>query len=116
MKIPKADSDVTRVFEELTPDAIGVSTRKMFGQPSAFVNGNMFFGVFGRNLFVRLSELDRSEAKNEAGFTPFEPMPGRAMAEYWVLPASVLRNTARAREWVARSLSYASKLPPKKPK
>jgi TfoX/Sxy family transcriptional regulator of competence genes len=116
MKMPKADAGVVGIFEELTPLASGVSTRKMFGQPAAFANGNLFFGVFGKDLFVRLSESDRSEAKTAGGFVPFEPMPGRAMSEYWVLPASVLRNKTQARQWVGRSLDYASKLPAKKSK
>jgi TfoX/Sxy family transcriptional regulator of competence genes len=116
MKIPKPDSAVMKIFEELTPVTSGVSTRKVFGQPAAFVNGNMFFGVFGEKLFVRLSEADLAEAKNVAGFVPFEPMPGRAMREYWVFPPSILRNPAEARKWVGRSQGYASSLSPKKAK
>jgi hypothetical protein len=73
-------------------------------------------GVFGESLFVRLSELDREEAKTKAGFVAFEPMPGRAMREYWVLPPSLVKNHNDARQWVARSLAYALTLPPKKPK
>ena len=81
MKIPKAEVRVTRIFEELTPTAKGVTSKKMFGQPAAFVNGNLFMGVFGENLFVRLSVSDRTVARTSAGFAPFEPMPGRAMRE-----------------------------------
>jgi TfoX/Sxy family transcriptional regulator of competence genes len=116
MKIPKADSRVARIFEELTPTASGVTSKKMFGQPAAFANGNMFMGVFGEDLFVRLSEPDRNEARTQAGFVAFEPMPGRAMSEYWVIPRSVVKNPDEARQWVARSLRYALTLAPKKPK
>jgi TfoX/Sxy family transcriptional regulator of competence genes len=113
MKIPQADSAATKVFEELTPAAEGISTKKMFGQPAAFANGNLFFGVFGGKLFVRLSEPDRADAKKNSGFVPFEPMPGRAMKEYWVLPPSILKDRAEARRWLRRSLTYAVSLPPK---
>jgi TfoX/Sxy family transcriptional regulator of competence genes len=113
MKVPRADSAATKVFEELTPAAEGISTKKMFGQPAAFANGNLFFGVFGENLFVRLSEPDREDAKKTSGFTPFEPMPGRAMKEYWVLPPSVLEDRAEARRWLRLSLTYVVSLPPK---
>jgi len=115
MEIPKPDPGAAKIFEELTPAATGVSARKVFGQPAAFVNGNMFFGVFGDKLFVRLSEADRADAKKNAGFVTFEPMPGRAMREYMVLPGSVVKNRSRARAWVTRSLGYAAKLPAKKP-
>jgi len=116
MKIPKASSDLTKTFEELTPVSGCVSSKKMFGQPAAFANGNLFMGVFGDSLFVRLSEPDCEKARETAGFAPFEPMPGRAMRAYWVLPPSIVKNRIRAREWVARSLDYAITLPPKERK
>jgi TfoX/Sxy family transcriptional regulator of competence genes len=116
MKLPKADSRVVKIFEELSPTASGVTSKKMFGQPCAFANGNMFMGVLGEDLFVRLSEPDRNEARTNAGFVPFEPMPGRAMREYWVVPRSVVKNHVEVRQWVTRSLTYALTLTPKKPK
>lgn len=116
MEIPRADSAVTTLFEKLTPAAAEVTSKKMFGQPAAFANGNLFMGVFGGSMFVRLSEADRIEARDKSGFVPFEPMPGRAMKEYWVVPPSVLKDQASVRRWVARSLAYALTLDPKKPK
>ena len=116
MKIPKPSSGAVKLFEELTPREASVSTRLVFGQPAAFTNGNMFFGVFGEKVFVRLSEADRTEALRKPGFTTFEPMPGRAMSEYMVLPRSLVRDPGRAKEWVARSLNYAVSLPVKQPK
>ena len=116
VKIPTADSSVVTLFEELTPTAGEVRSKKMFGQPAAFANGHLFMGVFGEKVFVRLSEPDRREAKATPGFLPFEPMPGRAMREYWVLPPPVVKDRAQARRWVARSLTYALTLAPKSPK
>jgi TfoX/Sxy family transcriptional regulator of competence genes len=116
MKIPKANPNIIKLFEDLTPTATGVTSKKMFGQPAAFANGNLFMGVFGGTMFVRLSEPDRKEARTKAGFVPFEPMPGRAMREYWVLPPSVVESAPRARGWVARSLTYVLTLAPKNPK
>ena len=116
MQIPKADPEVTKLFEALTPKTPAVVPKKMFGQPAAFANGNLFMGVYGATLFVRLCEPDRMKASSKAGFVAFEPMPGRAMREYWVLPPSVVNDKAEARRWVARALSYALTLPAKKPK
>jgi TfoX/Sxy family transcriptional regulator of competence genes len=116
MKIPKADSQVVRIFEQLTPKNSKVTSKKMFGQPAAFANGNMFMGVFGDSVFVRLSGPDRDEARAKSGFVPFEPMPGRPMREYWVIPRSLVSNPAEARAWVSRSLTYALTLAPKRPK
>jgi TfoX/Sxy family transcriptional regulator of competence genes len=62
----------------------------MFGSPAYFVNSNMFTGVFQDDIFIRLSEQDRSEitASNDE-VVPFEPMEGRIMKEYVVLPESL---------------------------
>lgn len=116
MEMPKPESKVVKRFEDLLPHASNVSTKKVFGHPAAFVNGNMFFGVFGKDLFVRLSASDLVEAAGTAGFHPFEPMPGRAMKGYMVLPASVLGNPVQTNRWLGKSLRFASGLPPKKPK
>ena len=116
MHLPKPAPRAVRLFEEFAPERTGVAARKMFGQPCAFVNGNMFFGVLGEDVFVRLSECDRARASKIHGFDAFEPVPGRPMREYFVLPKSILEDRTKLRQWVARSLSYASSLPPKKSK
>ena len=54
--------------------------KKMFGYPAYFINGNMFAGVHGDKLFLRLSDADSVDImKNCSEVTSFEPMPGRAM-------------------------------------
>ena len=113
MKLPRPSAEATRLFRDLLPAAPGVVARKMFGQPAAFVHGHLFFGVFGGNVFVRLSEGDRTKVERIPGVVPFEPMPGRPMREYRVLPRSLLARPAEARQWVGRSLEFARGLPPK---
>lgn len=112
---PPAPAAVNR-FERLTPVRAGVSVKKVFGQPAAFVNGNMFMGVFGSQIFVRLSDEACRAALQEPGVRPFEPMAGRAMRGYVVLPDAILNSDASARRWVSRSLGFAEGLPPKAPK
>ena len=112
MKMAPASPTAVAAFEALTPPSARV--RLVFGQPAAFVNGNMFFGVFGPHVFVRLSEGDRARAAKVAGAVPFEPMEGRPMREYVVLPDPLLARRAEARKWVDLSFAFASSLPPKK--
>jgi TfoX/Sxy family transcriptional regulator of competence genes len=114
-KIPKPDEEAKAHFHEVVPDHPAVRIRPMFGNLAAFVNGNMFTGLFGTDVFVRLGEEDRAELL-EAGGGPFEPMAGRPMREYVTLPAEWRQEPARVREWVARSLAWAEELPPKAPK
>src|SRR3989442_2029665 len=61
----------------------GVESRKMFGYPAVFVNGNMFAGLFHDSMILRLNAEDRDTFP---GAAPFEPMPGRPMREYVVAP------------------------------
>jgi len=102
-------------MEELAPGGPGVTRRRLFGQPAVFVNGNLFLGTFGEHVFVRLAGPDRARARSEGGMRPFEPMPGRAMAEYFVLPDTLLNDRRNASEWVRRGLAYVRTLPPKGP-
>lgn len=113
--IPKPDDAARAFFEDVVPDHPAVKVRPMFGNLSAFVNGNMFMGLFGPELFLRLPEADRNVIAAEGGGL-FEPMPGRPMREYAVLPSAWRDEPDRVREWVARSLEHAEQLPPKEPK
>src|SRR5438876_526623 len=88
----------------------------MFGNISAFVNGNMFAGLFGNDLFVRLSKESRKELLEKQGASLLEPMKGRPMKEYVVIPKAWRKQHETARTWVIRSLDWTSKLPPKKKK
>jgi TfoX/Sxy family transcriptional regulator of competence genes len=87
----------------------------MFGQLSAFVNGNMFMGIFGDDVILRLPEAERDEVIG-AGGGPFEPMAGRPMKEYVMVPPAWRDDPDLIRDWAARSLDHAEELPPKQPK
>jgi TfoX/Sxy family transcriptional regulator of competence genes len=86
----------------------------MFGYPCAFVNGNMFAGLFQTGLFVRVAEPERQELLHVKGATRFEPLPGRVMREYVTAPAGMVHRPRLAAEWVRRAFAYASSLPAKK--
>jgi TfoX/Sxy family transcriptional regulator of competence genes len=112
--IPKPTEDSLAWFGSLVPDAPGVTVRPMFGNKAAFVNGNMFLALFGPSVAVRLSTEDQAELMKQKGSAVFEPMPGRAMKEYVVLPDAWRKQPAKAKSWVDRSLAFVAALPPKK--
>jgi len=88
--------------------------RKMFGYPAYFINGNMFAGIHGEKLFLRLSQSEVEEIMNaHLNVTCFEPMPGRAMAGYVVLPKSVYSDERLFNKWIHKSIKYVSTLPAK---
>jgi TfoX/Sxy family transcriptional regulator of competence genes len=113
MQMPKPSAGAVKLFEGLAERAPGSTVRKMFGQPAAFVHGNLCLGVFGDDVFLRLSESDREAAAKVAGVRPFEPMPGRPMREYRVFPAAVLRDPKRSADWLRRAIAYCEAMPPK---
>ena len=113
-KLPKPTQETKDFFASVVPDHPAVTIRPMFGQLSAFVNGNMFMGIFGEDVLVRLPEEDR-EAVIAAGGRVFEPMAGRPMREYVVL-RGVARRRLADRGWAARALDHVDELPPKEPK
>jgi TfoX/Sxy family transcriptional regulator of competence genes len=91
--------------------------KSMFGCPVWFVNGNMFAGLHQDNLFIRLPAADQAllfKTYDEA--TLFEPMAGRPMKEYAVIPESLYGDGVDFRKWLDRSYGYAASLPRKEPK
>ena len=94
---------------------IQVEPKPMFGCPAYFTNGNLFAGVWQSSLMLRLPEDGRAEARALGG-GPFEPMAGRPMKEYVVLPPAVLDDPGVLSDWVRRGAEYAASLPPKEKK
>jgi TfoX/Sxy family transcriptional regulator of competence genes len=113
---PKATGDDISWFDTLLPDRPGVTRKAMFGNVAGFAGDAMFLCLLGDRIAVRLDDAARAELLAHAGAEPFEPMPGRAMKEYVMLPPAWRDDPARAREWVERSAAYAATIPPKKPK
>ena len=96
----------------MVPSGPGLTLRPMFGQLSAFVNGNMFAGVFGDAMFVRLPD-DQRALVLKAGGGDFEPMPGRPMKGYVSLPPAWKDEVVRA--WMSKSMDWVREMPPKAP-
>jgi TfoX/Sxy family transcriptional regulator of competence genes len=114
MKIPKPTEDDKELFRTLVPDDPRVEVKPMFGNLGAFVNGNMFMGLFGSDVGVKLDDADRDRLLKESGAGPFGPAE-RPMGGYVTLPAG-RRTPAKARSWVKKSLEHVAALPPKKAK
>ena len=108
----KPSEAIVATFTAALPDDPATVRRQMFGYPCAFTRGNMFSGLHQERLIVRLPEDARREVAALGG-APFEPMPGRPMKEYMVLPAAVLSDPEALRGWVARAFAFARSLAPK---
>lgn len=116
MKWEKMSQDTALRLEELVKP-FDCQKRPMFGHAVYWVNGNMFAGVFQRSIFIRLPKEGQEEFLGMyADAMLFEPMEGRPMKDYVVVPESVLGDKKAAGEWMARSYRHTASLPEKKPK
>lgn len=114
-KCIKDPQNMIDLFETATKD-LTVEHRKMSGYPFCFINGNMFTGLHGKNMIIRLSEKDKEIFLKIRCSKIFKPMPGRFMKEYVVLPASVKNDTKLLAKCLKKSLEYARSLPRKRKK
>jgi len=115
MTMPKPSEQAKAAFQKLVPADPAVTTRPMFGNLAGFVNGNMFCGLFGEDLFVRVSDDDQGRVRKQGG-KAFEPMAGRAMTGYVVVPAGWQKKPDATRTWIITALAWSRKLPAKAPK
>ena len=112
MKIPKpTEADVAR-FRSLVPARKGVVVKPMFGNLGAFVNGNMFMGLFGSDIGLRLDPESNAEVR-AAGGGPFGPAE-RPMGGYSTIPSTWRK--AKAQLWIDRAVTFVEAMPPKIPK
>lgn len=98
MQMPNASDEDKQRFRDLvepfSSEVRAIEVRPMFGQLGALVNGNLFAGLYGDEIGVKLNETDLQEL-DAAGGGPFPP--ARPMREYRALPQS-----AAAEDWLAR--------------
>ena len=111
--MPKPSEGAKAAFARVVPDAPGITIRPMFGQMSAFVNGNMFCGIFGEEFFVRLPEDEIAAVKKQGGHD-FEPVAGHKMGGYVMVPGDWSAKPPTA--LIKRALEVTRKMPAKKPK
>jgi TfoX/Sxy family transcriptional regulator of competence genes len=115
MQWTKAPPEVMAAFEAALPADALVQRRKMFGYPCAFVNGNMFAGVHQGDIVVRLPAARRAELL-ASGARQFEPMPGRPMQEYVVVPPEAMIDPTALPAWLEEALRFGASLPVKEAK
>jgi TfoX/Sxy family transcriptional regulator of competence genes len=112
--MPKPSEQAKAAFTKLVPDGPAVTLRPMFGNLAAFVNGNMFAGLFGEDLFVRLPEDESAKVRQQGG-RDFAPMAGRPMKGYVTVPGTWRDKPAAVKGWIATALEVTGKMPAKVP-
>jgi TfoX/Sxy family transcriptional regulator of competence genes len=108
--MPRHSDAAKAAFRGLVPEAPGVEVKPMFGSVGAFVNGNMFAGLFGEQMGVKLDAAGLAEASALAGSGPFGPAE-RPMNGWVALPVDLADD--QTAQWFSRALEHIATLPPK---
>jgi hypothetical protein len=111
-KFAKSSVEIVDRFAAVMDRFPSVERRKMFGYPAAFVGGNMATGLFADHWVVRLPPGELAAAV-AGGATPFEPMPGRPMTGFVVIPPAVVADDGEIAAWVQQGVDHAAGMPPK---
>ncbi|WP_228488807.1 hypothetical protein [Raineyella fluvialis] len=104
MQMPKHSEEDKARFRSLVPDLEGTVVKPMFGSLGAFVNGNMYAGMFGPVMGVKLDEAAMAELHQLPGRGPSARRSAR-WAVGWVCPRTcrTLRSptgsSGRTRTW-----------------
>lgn len=108
--MPKPSDEAKAALARVVPDEPAVTIKPMFGQLSGFVNGNMFVGIFGEDLFVRLPD-DEIEAVKRQGGRDFAPVAGHKMSGYVIVPGNWRAKPPTT--LIRRALEVTRKMPAK---
>lgn len=109
----KSPPELVERFDASLPSHEGVERRQMFGYPAAFVNGNLFCGLFQDRVVARLGAPEAAKLAAEKKAESFAPMPGRTMKEYVLVPPEDARTVARLKPWLVKALAFGLTVKPK---
>jgi TfoX/Sxy family transcriptional regulator of competence genes len=113
MKWIKSPEELKDLLEHAMKDT-DCEKRAMFGYPAYFINKNMFIGLFQDKLFARLSDQQLAALRSKfPSIANLEPMPGRPMKSYHVLPMDLYTDLPAFKKVIQNSAEYTRSLAPK---
>ena len=102
----KSPTELAERFAAVLDRHPELERRKMFGYPAAFLGGHMVTGLHQSNWVARVGDLGGAE--------PFEPMAGRPMKGFAVVPSEAIADDDAIDGWLDRAIAHVRTLPPKK--
>jgi TfoX/Sxy family transcriptional regulator of competence genes len=107
IKAPEA----LKVHMETLMQGVECEKKPMFGYPAYFINKNMFAGLFGDKVFLRLSaDQVVLVSKSFPGLSHLEPMPGRPMKDYYEIPEKLHADDKRMARLIQEAADYCRSL------
>ncbi|MCY4108130.1 MAG: hypothetical protein OXG11_03775 [Chloroflexi bacterium] len=113
--MPKPDPDLLQRMEGLLA-ALPARKRLMFGTAAWFADSNaqMFAGVWGDRVNMRVGKNAVTELVDSGGADPIETGPRRPVEGDRPPPPPSVSDDAGLRSWIERGLEFAESLPPKR--
>jgi hypothetical protein len=112
----KSPPELIERFDAVAAGFPEADRRLTFGYPCLYVGGNMVTGLYESSWHVRLGPADTAELSAIEGAGPFEPMPGRPMTGFTLLPPALVDDDEAIRDWVGRAIRHGATMPVKVPK
>ncbi|MEP7356905.1 MAG: TfoX/Sxy family protein [Anaerolineales bacterium] len=112
-KLEKSSPALLQAFAQTMAALPMAQTKTVFGSPAAFANGHMFAGIQNESFFLRLPDAERESFMATVSAEQWEPMPGRPMRQYVVIPAPLLEAPEQLNAWLGKSIAYVQALPAK---
>jgi hypothetical protein len=105
--MPTAGPKTVRRFDQLAEAFVarGATRSKMFGMPVLRAGGKVFAGTYGDAMTFKLGPDDLEKARALTGVEAFEPMKGRPMKEWVLVP---LAHAQRWSDLAERAFVYLS--------
>ena len=109
------DEELARRVAELVLDETKVTSKQMFGGLAFMLNGNMFCGINGHGLMLRVGkdqyeDILAREGAREMDFT------GKALKGFVYVDETGFATEDALQDWVLLSYDFAETLPVKKAK
>jgi hypothetical protein len=113
MPVKRANPDRVAFLREALA-GIPCRIRPQFGCVACFAEDRMFAGVNGSDVYLRIDGAARTVLERRyPGVRTFEPLPGRRMNDYVVLPPEALADPAALVRLLEEAFTAAMALPPK---
>jgi TfoX/Sxy family transcriptional regulator of competence genes len=108
------DEDLANRIRELIGAEAGLTEQRMFGGLAFLIDGHMSVAVSGQGgLLLRCDPAETEALLGKPHASPFV-MRGRAMNGWLRIAAEGVRTKRQLGRWVARGVTYARSLPPKR--
>jgi hypothetical protein len=109
----KSSDALSRRFEAALPKHPDLQPRKMFGYPCCFVKGVFFTGLHEEKVVMRLPDEVKAQLPALDGAAAFDPMGGRPMKQWWVVPPSIIGDAGKLSALIADAFGRVQPLPGK---